>query len=133
MITLFSNSHTITITLPDSCEWVDEFNWSSIKSRSFYSIAGDFLVEPFSSTKGRPITLGGNNALIKRVDLLSLVEWSNLMNHTMVLKMHNDQEFDVIFRHWDTPVVEGKALINENYTVPSNDSPYLLTLRLVTV
>jgi len=128
MITLDSSQGSIT--LPNECIWFDEFEWTNIKAKSFYSITGDLIVEPAFTSKGRPITLGGDNAIMQRSDLLELIEWTNVLNLTMVLTLHDGRSFNVIFRYWDVPVVQG-TMPKQGYSAPEDEYYYILTLKLV--
>jgi len=121
-----------TIDLPAESIWLDEFEWTNVKARSFYSISGDFIVEPAYTNKGRPITLGGNNAIIQRSDLLDLIEWANILNLEMVLSLHDGRTFNVIFRYWDVPVIEG-TMPKLGYADPQDTYYYTLTLKLAQI
>jgi hypothetical protein len=129
-ITLYSNIEGVTLTLPSELIWQDEFTWNDVKSQGFYSIVGDFIIQNNATDKGRPVTLAGDNAAIKRNDLLTLTEWANILNHTMVLSIH-DRTFDVIFRHWDGALEQSTPF--GGYSNPTDGNYYLLTVRLVTI
>jgi hypothetical protein len=125
-----------TIELPNECIWVDEFEWTGVKAKSFYSISGDFIAEPVYTGKGRPITFGGDNAVIERADLLELLDWTNHLDLTMVLTLHDNRTFDVIFRYWEPPVVEGvmpKIGYANPYVATGRNYYYILSLKLVQV
>ncbi len=130
MITLDTSEGVLT--LPHECIWLDEFEWNKVKARNFYSITGDMIVEKSYVEVGRPITLGGDNAIIKRSDLLTLMEYTDIESISMTLTLHDSRVFNVMFRYWDQPVVEGNAPI-QGYSVPDEDHYYILTLKLVTL
>ena len=132
MITLYSNHHSINLTLPKESVWIDEFDWTAAKSRSFYSINGDLIIEPSFTAKGRPITLSGSNAVFKRNDLETLYSWVNVPNHSLVLTLHDGRNFDTMFRLWDSPVIEAKTPFG-GYAKPEDNHYYELTIKLVTV
>lgn len=118
------------LTLPSELIWEDEFIWNNVKSASFYSITGDFIIQNNVAEAGRPITLSGENAVIKRNNLRILQGWANTLGHKMVLTLH-DRTFDVIFRHWDGAIDQSTPF--SGYSNPTDDNYYLLTVRLVTI
>jgi len=130
MITLDSDKGSLV--LPKESLWLDEFEWNEVKGRNFFSLTGDMVVEKSFTSKGRPITLGGDNALIQRSDLLTLLEWANTIDITMTLTLHDDRSFNVGFRYWDKPVVKG-SMPKKAYADPKPDYYYTLTLKLVAV
>ncbi len=131
MIFLYSSILDTTITLPKELIWKDEFTWTNVKSRIFYSIEGDAVIEYSNASRGKPITLEGQNAVIKRETIAQLYNWANIPNHEMVLTLHDLRNFDVLFRYWDTAFEVFTPF--EGYSKPNNDSKYTLTLRLVEI
>ncbi len=129
-ITLYSDLTGVTLTLPSELIWQDELQWNTVKAQSFHSITGDFIIQNNSTEKGRPITFAGENAIIKRNDLITLMNWANMLEHTMVLDLH-DRTFDVIFRHWDGALEQSTPF--GGYSNPTDGNYYLLTVRLVTI
>lgn len=132
MITLYSNYYSVNLTLPKESVWIDEFTWTATKSRSYYSINGDLIIEPSFTTKGRPITLSGSNAVFKRSDLEILYSWTNIPNHSLVLTLHDGRNFYTMFRLWDSPVIEPKTPF-EGYASPEDGYYYQMTIKLVTI
>ena len=98
MITLYSEINTQTMELPKELIWKDEFEWNNVIVQNQYSINGDLVIESFNRSKGRPITLSNENAVIQRQNLIELYNWTNTMNHAMVLTLHDNRIFDVFFR-----------------------------------
>ncbi len=132
MITLYSNDLTETINLPKELIWTDEFDWGNIVTQHQYSINGDLVIESFTRGKGRPITLSGDNAVLKRQDILNLYSWTNIPNHAMVLTLHDNRDFDVLFRHWEAPVLVANTPFG-GYADPQDEFYYSLEIKLVHV
>ena len=131
MITLYSINRSETLILPNELIWVDEIQWSNVKANLQYSIEGDMIIEYSQTSKGRPITLQGDNALIKREDVLTLYNWVNEINHIMELTLHDNRKFDVVFRYWEEPL-EAKVPF-EGYSKPEDGNYYTLTLRMLQI
>ena len=129
MISLYSIDEDNTIELPKELVWTDEFNWTAVKANKYFSITGDLIIENYHTTKGRLITLSGENAVLQRINLLTLFEWTNIINHHLVLTLHDDRSFNVMFRAWDYPIIEVSNPVN-GYAKPQDDNYYKLTLKL---
>jgi len=122
----------MTITL-DSIElnyetyWIDEFNFSDVKSTIKYTLGGRLIENQskIESSVGRPITLGGDNSWITRENLLTLYEWLNDSLKRMTLTLHDNRTFQVGFRYWDMPVITTNPIFE--IANPDNDTEYILT------
>ncbi len=132
MITLYSANYDETIELPKECIWTDEFEWSNVKSQMFYSIMGDLIIQPALTTKGRPVTLEGQNAVIKRKNLNILLNWTNMINHILLLTLHDGRSFNVIFKTWEPPVINATSPTG-GYANPHDNLYYTLTIKLAII
>ena len=122
-----------TLTLPDELLWLDEFEWSDVKSNSLYTLQGRLVIEESSilASKGRPITLVSENAWLERSDLKILFGWAQEIDKEMTLTMHDDEVFPVGFRHWDNPVLEIQNITQTPFR--TDDVLYALSLKLVVI
>ena len=123
-----------TVTLPEEMHWMDEFEWSDVKASTKLTLHGKMIVENSTvlGSKGRPITLGGDSAWIKREDLLYLMEWAQVPNKQMGLTINDGRVFIVGFRLWEPPVIVTEPLTGTNH--PDAETLYKLTeLRLALV
>ncbi len=122
-----------TLTLPDELLWLDEFDWSDVKSNSLYTLQGRLVIEESNilASKGRPITLVSENAWLDRSDLKILFGWAQEIDKEMTLTMHDDEVFTVGFRHWDSPVLEVQNITQTPFR--TDDVLYALSLKLVVI
>lgn len=123
-----------TIELPEEMMWFDEQEWSNLRSAIRYTLQGKMIRENSSilASKGRPITLGSENAWITKADLDTLREWSQIVNHQMSLTMHDSSVYVVGFRLWEAPVLTVENMFQTAF--PSGTTLYRLTeLRLAVV
>lgn len=60
-ITLTHIPSSMTLTLPDALNWVDEYTWSPVEQTKTYTTTGALLIEEGTKQAGRPITLEGAN------------------------------------------------------------------------
>jgi len=122
-----------SMTLPDELLWLDEFDWSDIKSKNKYTIQGRLVIEESSivASKGRPITLASENAWMDRGDLKILFGWTQEINKIMTLTMHDNEFFTVGFRHWDLPVLEIQSITQTPFR--TDDVLYAVSIKLVIV
>ncbi len=108
--------------------WLDEFDWQSLKAEVNYTIGGVPIIQQ-SVQGGRPITLGGANAIITYANLKILYAWAELPSVTYQLTHPSldTSPTEVIFRHWEEPVLEAVSPIG--YSQPDNDYIYTLTIK----
>lgn len=97
-----------TIQLPDELQWKDEFSWARASSAMRRTAGGKPVVEQSqtASTAGRPITLQSEHAWCSYADAQALRAWSDEVNKTMILTMHNGVAYQVMFRLWDDGAVD---------------------------
>jgi hypothetical protein len=90
---------TTTVTLPDSMQWVDEFDFSPVTQDVQRTIGGGFIVQEGSLSYGQPVTLqGGENVWTTRQVLKQIQTLASVPNKALVLTLADGRTFDVIFR-----------------------------------
>lgn len=88
-----------TKQLHAALEWIDETAWSAVEWKSERTLTGGLVIEQYTKTSGRPITLvGGENFCpITRIDLLELRSYVQSITGTgVVLTLHDGRTFTVI-------------------------------------
>ena len=128
-------NHTLAnIPINAGCMWVDEFNWSALKSSAEYSLTGALIVDQGTRQNGRPITLeasaekGWND--MTRIIVQQLYALSNQPGQTFALILADGRQFTVIFRPGEEPITAQPLAERES---PPDDWPYIITLRLAEV
>jgi hypothetical protein len=126
MITLDS------IQLPDDLEWVDEFSWSYVKNTYKTTIGGTIIVEERQLINGRPITLSGTDryGVATRSVVESLYAKANTIGDVMILTLHDNRAFSVIFDRAQQPLT---AIPIDVAPAPIAGTLYQITLRLIEV
>lgn len=90
---------TTTVTLPDSMQWVDEFDFSPVTQDIQRTIGGGFIVQEGTLSYGQPVTLqGGENVWTTRQVLKQIQTLASVPNKALVLTLADGRTFDVIFR-----------------------------------
>jgi len=93
---------TTTINLPDSLEWVDEFDFSPVTQDIQRTIGGSFIVQEGALLHGQPITLqGGENVWTTRQVMKDIQTLASVPGKELVLTLADGRSFDVIFRRDD--------------------------------
>lgn len=122
-----------TMSLPDDLLWQDEFAWAPVAGASGRTLQGrlSYQTAAAAGESGRPLTLGNEHAWITRAELLTLQGWAADPDKVMSLTLHDGSVRQVIFRHWEPPVVEAAPVVD--YADPDAATLYrLLALKLVT-
>lgn len=122
---------TISIVLPDSIEWIDEFGWSSVQQDKQYTLGDNLVVSENNVTKGRPITLvSGDDVWVDRSIVTSLMTLVNIVDKTYTLTLPDTRTFSVKFNRESNPVI-AKPVWRKS--VQDGTSPYTITLNLMEV
>lgn len=102
MITLDS------MELPADLLWNDEFDWVAASAVATRTLQGKQVVQATAipSQSGRVITLGNEDAWIDRDDLLVLQQWAGIPGKELLLALHDERAYQVVFRHWDKPTIQ---------------------------
>lgn len=116
-----------TLALPDDVLWSDELEWSAGEAAAKRTLQGRLVVQAAAAPEnsGRPITLGNEHAWISRLDLKLLQQWIDAPGKQMTLTLHDGRSFEVLFRHWDAPVLEATPVVS--YADPEDSDQYRLT------
>lgn len=101
------------MALPGELIWQDEWAWNEYTSTMRRTIGGVMVIFDSHMVRGRPITLGGDDAWITRAALDDLSAMVGHGTHTLVL--HDDRTFTVRWRLWDTPVLDVEQLASIAY------------------
>ncbi len=128
---LTRNDTNASIELPQDLQWLDEFEWNKIaQSAPVFTLTGSMVIQQGTKKAGRPITLTGDWVWLKRGDLATLRDWTDVPKLKMTLTHYDGREFSVMWRLHDT-AIDAEAV---HYQTPETDNePYTATLRLMTV
>lgn len=89
-----------TVQLPDDLLWVDEFNWSPVKTKQDVTLAGTLLLQNSQQFGGRPITLasGEDYGWVPRSTLLALQALRDASSTApLTLTLADNRQFQVLF------------------------------------
>lgn len=119
------------IDLPSGMLWEDEFSWSAAARSVERSITGALVIDVAAQQAGRPITLRGVNdqGWMRRAQLLLLRALSDNPGGRYSLQLADGRVFTVQFAP-DNPI-DAEPIGRPE--LPTQDWPYVVTLRLITV
>lgn len=131
--TLKRNDNSQSITLHEQYVWSDETAWTAIaRSKPTYLFSGGIDIQEGTKKAGRPITLDGKSATIKRGDLKKLRDWTDVPELTMTLTHPDGRIFDVTFT--GTPITNEKGLFKDYRPADQADDDYMqANIHLMTV
>lgn len=119
---------TESITIPDSFEWTDEFEFTPVTQDVKRTLGGSLIVSESPLTKGMPITLqGGPDVWMTRGDFKALHAKASVPGKKYKLTMADGVIYDVIFARDNAKPIEGK-LLRRQYAAP--DSAYMANITL---
>lgn len=121
-----------TLQLSGQMAWTDEFDWQPVVQSSSYSLDGALVVEAAAKQAGRPITLAGaeDRGWVTRADVQSLLAAAARPGLVMQLTLDDGRQFDVVFRHEDTPLQAEPVM----FQVPLEAADaYVATIRFTEV
>ena len=128
-LTLFDG--TDTIVLPESLEWVDEYEWSDVKQDIQATIGGNLVISESVVTKGRPIKLiGGDSVWIDKTTLDELMVLVNIVDKVYTLTLPDARTFQVVFDRSSQAVIAKPVFRQITQAV---DASYTITLNLMEV
>lgn len=129
---ILTDNDLVTIELPDSLEWVDQYNYSKVRQDLQYTIGGNVVISENSVDVGRPITLvSGGNVWVTKLIFDQLKNTSDIVDVSYTLTVADGTSYNVMFDRTKGPCVEGKPILRQN--VPDNTSYFTLTLRFLEV
>lgn len=119
------------IELDDDFEWVNEFAHNPIEQTREHSITGALLIQEGAKLYGRPIELSSNGGVWTPLSVVRELEaLRDQLGAVMPLHLPGGRSFHVT---WDRSRAPLEAVPLERETYPTDDSLYLVTLRLITV
>lgn len=112
--------------------WHDEYDWTPLtQSDPVYLLNGSMDIQQGIKKAGRPITLNGDNAWIKRKDINLLQNWAGVPELILTLTHPKGQNFSVIFAR---PFIsEIRHFVRYRPSDQSDDDNYQLNLHFITV
>lgn len=121
-----------TITLPDSLEWVDEYEWSDVKGEATETIGGGLVIEETVVVAGRPITLKSGDKVWTTKDVLdALIALINIADKTYTLTLANGDTHTVVFDRRSGSPYDAKPVLRKN--IQEDTDYFTITLRLIKV
>lgn len=109
------------ITLPDSLEWTDEFDFTPVGQQVDRTIGGSLIVQESALKKGRPITLeGGEFVWAKREAILKVQTFASVPGKKMKLTLADGSQFDVIFKRDSGSPFSAKPVQRKNVQDPEH-------------
>ncbi|MBF0803362.1 MULTISPECIES: hypothetical protein [unclassified Neisseria] len=120
------------VRLPQDMRWLDEFEWSKVaQAAPQRTLSGGLVIQQGIKLNGRPVTLGGDWAWLKRGDLHTLREWSDTPALEMELTHYDGRTFDVAFRLHDATMNRIEPV---RYATPETDGDkYTAAILLMTI
>lgn len=123
---------TDTVTLPDSLEWIDEYDWSPIGQDKKETLGGGLVIQESAITAGRPITLqSGDDVWVDKLDIDALYALYSVADKTYTLTLADLRTFTVMFDRSGDNAFVAKPVWRKN--VQEDTDKFTLTLRLMEV
>lgn len=124
---------TTTINLPDSLEWINEFEYSPVTQDIKRTIGGGFIVQEGVLLNGIPITLqGGDNVWVSRQTIKQIATIASVAGKELVLTLADTRQFNVIFRRDDGTPFSASPLWRKNVQIDA-DNMKRLVLKFYTI
>jgi hypothetical protein len=126
----------LEIILPADLLWVNEFDWSSVKTSVSWGLTGALIVQKGQKLSGRPIKLKSpmsDMGWASRSVVEQLRAWAEIKTKRMTLhleKATDTRTFLVAFDEGDTPI---RAVPVKGWADHLMDDPYTLELSLMTI
>ena len=107
------------ITLPDTLEWVDEYDWSSVVQSSGYGVTGALFIQEGVKLKGRTITLVGTEDLgwVTRETVNLLNTKRNVAGWQGTLTLPDARTFLVSFRNGENAIEVAPVVTYNQYQI----------------
>lgn len=120
------------IDLPADLIWVDEYLWSPVKQGIALSLNGKQIISETAQTKGRPVTLEGDqeSAWVTKATLDELLSAEATPSQDLELDYHGTS-YTVRFLRANGAPIEARQIVG--FSNPQNDDVYSLKLRLFMV
>lgn len=122
-----------TITLPESLQWENEFNFSPVTQDVKRTIGGGLIIQEGALLHGVPITLeGGENVWCTRDTIKDVATIASVAGKELVLTLSDGRVFNVIFRRDDGSPFSAVPLWRKNVQVDA-DKMKRLVLKFYTI
>ncbi|MEJ6655603.1 MAG: hypothetical protein QNL70_06330 [Pseudomonas sp.] len=120
------------VQLDDQLQWVNEFEHNPVEQTREHSITGALLVQEGVKLYGREIELRANGAAWTSLAVVRQLEaLRNELGRVMLLTLADGRQHHVIWNRSNGASLTAEPLFREAY--PTDDSLYLISLRLLTV
>ena len=122
-----------TVTIPDSLQWVNEFEDNQVEQTHDRTLSGALSLQAAVKVYGRPINLvgGDDGGWISRATALALRALEASPGKVMTLTLADASTHRVVFDRSRGPAFESQMIMRFAY--PSDTSWYTCALRLLTV
>jgi hypothetical protein len=121
-----------TITLPDSLEWFNEYNWSPVGQDIRATIGNGIIIQESLVVAGRPITLrGGEFVWITKTVLDALKALYDVPDKSYTLTLPDARTFNVVFDRSSGAGLEAVPIWRKN--VQDTTDYFTITLTLMEV
>lgn len=107
------------ITLPDTLQWVDEYDWSPIVQSSGYGVTGSLFIQEGTKLKGRTITLTGTEEMgwVTRAIVNLLNAKRIVAGWQGTLTLPDAREFTVSFRNGENAIEVSPVVPHNQFAV----------------
>ena len=121
------------LSLHEQYVWTDELSWSDVaRGEPTRMLSGGIDIQEGLMLAGRPITLKGANATIKRGKLKTLQAWTNVPEIEMTLTHPDGRVFAVTFSK--NPISNEKGLFKDyRPSDQSDDDKMQADISLITI
>ena len=121
-----------TITLPDSLEWINEYDWSPVGQDKRETLGGGLVIQEGDISAGRPIILqGGDEVWVDKLDIDALYALYSVADKSYTLTLADARTFTVMFDRGSNDAFVAKPVWRKN--VQEDTDKFTLTLRLMEV
>lgn len=120
------------VQLDDQLQWVNEFEHNPIEQTREHSITGALMIQEGVKLYGREIDLRSNGGAWTPLSVVHQLEaLRDELGRVMLLTLPGDRQHHVIWNRTGGAPLTAEPLFREAY--PTDDSLYLVNLRLLTV
>ncbi len=121
-----------TITLPDSLEWTNEYQWSPVGQDIQATVGNGVVIQESAIVSGRPITLvSGSDVWITKEVLDALYALYEVSDKSYTLTLADARTFNVMFDRSSGAGLIATPVWRKN--VQETTDYYVITLNLMEV
>jgi hypothetical protein len=124
----------LSIILPPSLVWEDEFNWTPVQKTFTHGVGGSLIIQSGVKEAGRAITLRSPDqemGWMYRPELLDLFAWAEDDEKVMTLhleKATDTRTFKVVFA--ENPIESSSVQSWKDHT---SEEPFIVKIKLIEV